>query len=1124
MDTSFSTTCTPRPVRVDFGNCPTCFPGALEIAALALCCLTAATAWAAVAVAVPVGDIVTWQAAPPNPGDVTLDDGRDDAPGGIASNLLVDPSFENNPLGSYSTVLTNWVTGVWGAEAAAITGPVGGVVPPHGARMLRMVNDGLIYTQVVQITNVAAHAAQIDSGVVGVSLSAMLNAGSGVASAMTYVRAAFYTGPSVALPNGMTQQTATLDDNHTTWETLSTSGPVPPGTRWLVTEFGFQNNSIAGSAGYVDATDLTLILPVCQGNETVIEVEPNCGIPVDTVNGGCNSVPQVFGSLTCGQTVCGTYAFDGAMRDTDWYKFNTCATGDITWTVTAQDPFQGLIIVDGDGDPCNFDCATLAVIAFAQPPAGVPGVSFAAAAPADGYVVWAGPQFSGLPPCGREYRAVLECSGCVTPPCPPCPPCPPAGPTYRSSYLILGDPNNVPWSWRLSDPLFCAEDLCVPGVSLGDDLDSDGCSGTPADVARRFADSINQYSAVNGCFFRLFALVEPLYSLPNPCPIGAILHIDHQSATAPALRVGSCGDPNCPVVFCLPACGCPFNPTIYKIEWSGQDCNGNGRDDILDVLLGSSVDVNANGVPDECESTHAFGLPHVALGQATLAFDPNSGQLVIGNIGDGGQDGVAVQLGAAGSASLGWAEIQASPPGGRIVYAVHGSIAGMPQQELAVANIEHDGSTWTITHDLSNLGVSDYEYVVFNGPSVVMTIAANSATFIEVSTPPHLGAIGGGGGGGGGGDDDTCYWQQKFPCNDPNWYCSSGWDPNVRCFKVPALEQGMCCCKCDYYFGSWDWFDLLPILVHSPNGPVLVDGTAIGVRLPLPAAWDGPLNLSELRVTVNGIPELRIASEGVGYEGILASALGQAHLTCSNAQIAVSNIGQAGFHGVAFGLQGLTRVGASIAIDPNLLPDLPQDAVPVRYALSAADTGEETCLEFWCAKNTMRIQACDDDTCVQLRLNGSLVLSRTANAGEEIATTPMYWSHSGAFISGGVMWQYYRWSPAAEFTVPGAGVVLADELRFRRCVPIGPVGTFDELTVRAAALPAFLVTGLGVLAPCPADLSGDRVIDQSDLGILLGNWNCKGRPGDCPGDVNGDGAVDQADLGELLARFSQVCD
>jgi hypothetical protein len=55
----------------------------------------------------------------------------------------------------------------------------------------------------------------------------------------------------------------------------------------------------------------------------------------------------------------------------------------------------------------------------------------------------------------------------------------------------------------------------------------------------------------------------------------------------------------------------------------------------------------------------------------------------------------------------------------------------------------------------------------------------------------------------------------------------------------------------------------------------------------------------------------------------------------------------------------------------------------------------------------------------------------------------------------------------------------------------------------------------------PGDLNDDGCVDQSDLGILLADWNCTG--GDCPGDCDGDGDTDQADLGILLAYWGEGC-
>ncbi len=54
-------------------------------------------------------------------------------------------------------------------------------------------------------------------------------------------------------------------------------------------------------------------------------------------------------------------------------------------------------------------------------------------------------------------------------------------------------------------------------------------------------------------------------------------------------------------------------------------------------------------------------------------------------------------------------------------------------------------------------------------------------------------------------------------------------------------------------------------------------------------------------------------------------------------------------------------------------------------------------------------------------------------------------------------------------------------------------------------------------APCPADLTGDRVVSGADIAALLGVWGpCSGS---CPSDLSGDGAVTGADLAVLLAAW-----
>jgi hypothetical protein len=43
---------------------------------------------------------------------------------------------------------------------------------------------------------------------------------------------------------------------------------------------------------------------------------------------------------------------------------------------------------------------------------------------------------------------------------------------------------------------------------------------------------------------------------------------------------------------------------VYKIEsraLDGPDCNANGKPDLCDIAKGVSLDLNGNGIPDECE-------------------------------------------------------------------------------------------------------------------------------------------------------------------------------------------------------------------------------------------------------------------------------------------------------------------------------------------------------------------------------------------------------------------------------------------------------------------------------------------------------------------------------------------
>ncbi|TVQ51913.1 MAG: hypothetical protein EA377_11320 [Phycisphaerales bacterium] len=55
--------------------------------------------------------------------------------------------------------------------------------------------------------------------------------------------------------------------------------------------------------------------------------------------------------------------------------------------------------------------------------------------------------------------------------------------------------------------------------------------------------------------------------------------------------------------------------------------------------------------------------------------------------------------------------------------------------------------------------------------------------------------------------------------------------------------------------------------------------------------------------------------------------------------------------------------------------------------------------------------------------------------------------------------------------------------------------------------------------PCPADLTGDGVVNVFDLLLLLESWGTCADPSNCPADLNNDGIINVFDLLELLANW-----
>lgn len=179
------------------------------------------------------------------------------------ANLLIDFSFENNPLQAFNTVLSNFVAngGQWGAEAATISLATGGVTPPNGTKMLSMTGSGSAY-QTAQVTDVSTgpnHNLIIGIGGAIVNLDALFNTPSGVSGGSASVQVTFLSGT-----NFNTDQISTisgnraLDSDITTWELASVTGAIPVGTNWIVSQVVQSSAPLGANPGFADAANLTI--------------------------------------------------------------------------------------------------------------------------------------------------------------------------------------------------------------------------------------------------------------------------------------------------------------------------------------------------------------------------------------------------------------------------------------------------------------------------------------------------------------------------------------------------------------------------------------------------------------------------------------------------------------------------------------------------------------------------------------------------------------------------------------------------------------------------------------------------------------------------------------------------
>lgn len=230
-----------------------------------------------------------------------------------------------------------------------------------------------------------------------------------------------------------------------------------------------------GTPGYVGNTPI--IRPLTLSNPPVtcpgggfFENEAGCGVPTDTTDGGCNSTPPVFLPIACGQTVCGTGAWDGTNRDTDWYELTLTQPQLVTWSAYAEFDVQ-LIILQQDPNfpPCG---------GYIQHALGTAGAfqtaSVSAVLGAGTYWLFVAPDFNQPPfPCAppNAYTATVDCCSVS---------CPPG--SIQESEACGADTNGGCTTLTGFEPAACGQTICGELFADNGLVDEDWWEVTVPDV------------------------------------------------------------------------------------------------------------------------------------------------------------------------------------------------------------------------------------------------------------------------------------------------------------------------------------------------------------------------------------------------------------------------------------------------------------------------------------------------------------------------------------------------------------------------------------------------------------------------------------------------------------------
>ncbi|MEW6051124.1 MAG: GEVED domain-containing protein [Candidatus Zixiibacteriota bacterium] len=214
----------------------------------------------------------------------------------------------------------------------------------------------------------------------------------------------------------------------------------------------------------------------------IAEGEPCVTDGADVTNGGCNSSPEVYSTINCGDTICGTAWASNDFRDTDWYLKSFTNDTTVIWKAVANFPVL-LYIVDLTGG-CG--SATGIISATGNP---CDTVTVSADLPGGTYAFFVAPRyFDATYICANgpwNYTAWLKCQD------------PPPGPANNScaNATPIGDVVNLPFT--TIGATHDGPGACIYGANIW------FCYTAPCDGAARVSLCGSSYdtkvAVYNGC-------------------------------------------------------------------------------------------------------------------------------------------------------------------------------------------------------------------------------------------------------------------------------------------------------------------------------------------------------------------------------------------------------------------------------------------------------------------------------------------------------------------------------------------------------------------------------------------------------------------------------------------------